>query len=150
MPQNKKFVYVSSAERFYPEKILAVGIFLLLFFSLLTIIAMPLDMFGIFIMSIFLLISLFGIYTAVRTPVIELNKKKKQLIIRNYFASKLNLKIGTKIINLKEVSNDRPTSIIIQFHEYSNLKPIIDYLKKHFRGKVIIKYVSNLTTWLDG
>jgi len=57
--QNKKFVYVSSPKRFYPEKILAVGIFLLLLFSLLTIIAMPIDMFGIFIMSIFLLISLF-------------------------------------------------------------------------------------------
>lgn len=146
--QTKKFVYVSSPKRFYPETVLVAGIVFLLFFSLLTIIAMPLDKFGIFIMSILLLLSLFITYVPTRALIIELNKKRKQLIIKNYFASKLNLKRGIKIINLRAVSKDAPISIVIQFHKYSRLKPIIDYLKKHFRGKVIIKYIPDISSWL--
>ena len=74
--------------------------------------------------------------------IIKLNKKRKQLIIQNYFANKLNLKSYLKIIHLRKVIKNNQKLIIYTFgQEYSNLKIIINYLKKHLRGKVVIKYI---------
>ena len=143
--ENKISVYISSPKKFYPEgHLMGVIFYLLVFLALLfIIIKSPNILFKILIANIYLFLSIYLIYFLMHMYIIKLNKKKKQLIIQNYFASKLNLKSCLKIIHLQKIikNNQRLIQIYTYGHDYSSLKPIMEYLKKYFRGKVTIKCI---------
>lgn len=138
-------MYVSSPKKFYPESYLIAAIFyLLLLLALLFIIIKSSNMlFKILIANIYLFLSIYLTYFLMHMYIIKLNKKKKQLIIQNYFASKLNLKSCLKIIHLRKIikNNERSIQIYTYGQEYSSLKLIIEYLKRYFRNKVTIKCI---------